>query len=84
MRDFHANLSTGKWPVLTSPVDGATCHTHAIVIVPKRVSSREYMDTVCHETLHASNPEWTEECVARTAKDLAEVLWKIGYRIVKA
>lgn len=83
MRDFYANLSTGKWPVMTSPVCGATCHTHAIIIASQRIHTKDYLDTCVHETLHASNPEWDERTVARTANDVVEVLWKLGYRINK-
>lgn len=83
MRDFYANLSTGKWPVVVTPIEGATCHTKAIVILPNKVESKNYMDCVCHECLHASNPDWSEDTVSRTAGDLAEVLWKMGYRLVR-
>jgi hypothetical protein len=84
MRDFYANLSTGKWPVVVTDVDGATCHTKAIVILPKAPSTRDYMDTCVHETLHACNPIIPEVEVCRMAKDIAEVLWKVGYRLPKA
>ena len=83
MRDFYANLSTGKWPVSLRNVVGVTCHEKAIVILPQRPRSREYLDTCVHETLHASNAIIPEEEVARMARDIAEVLWKVGYRIKK-
>jgi hypothetical protein len=83
VRDFYANLSTGKWPVVVTPIEGATCHSRAIVILPNNVASKDYLDCACHESLHASNPDWDEATVSRTAGDLAEVLWKIGFRLIR-
>lgn len=83
MDDFYAMLSTGKWPFMASKVQGATCHTHAIVVVPANVHTRDYMDTTVHETLHASNPSMSEEEVSRIAGDITEVMWKRGYRLPK-
>ena len=79
--DFYAMLSTGKWPVLTSDIDGATCHTHALVLLPKAVHTKEYLDTACHETLHASRPDLSEAAVTTMAGDIATVLWHLGYRL---
>ena len=41
---------------------------------------KDRLDTVIHEALHAVRPELDEDAVARTATDIAHLLWKLGYR----
>ena len=73
-------LSTGRWTVELDDRVGFTCETPAIVILPKLPKSREYLNTVLHETLHATLPKISEKEVVRIAHDLTMVLWQIGYR----
>jgi hypothetical protein len=82
--DFEAELSTGKWLVIVEQQRGLTIETQAIVIPPVDVHSKDYLDTCCHEALHASWPQLGEERVRAIAGDLAEVLWKRGYRLPRA
>jgi hypothetical protein len=60
---------------------GLTIETQAIVIPPVDVNGKNYLDTCCHEAAHAACPDMTEAQVDRLAGDLAEVLWKRGYRL---
>jgi len=41
---------------------------------------RVVLDTFIHEALHASEPGMTERRVARIAKNVRNLLWKVGYR----
>lgn len=44
---------------------------------------RAKLETVLHEALHAQWPEDSEEKIARSGKELADLLWKIGYRKIE-
>lgn len=83
--DFWAKLSTGEWSVIVeTDCKGVALACQSIVIYQKDTHSRDYLDTVCHECLHASLPKMSEAEVARIAGDITEVLWKRGYRLPKA
>jgi hypothetical protein len=41
------------------------------------------METVIHEALHAQTWDRTEADVARSARELAALLWRCGYREVE-
>lgn len=43
---------------------------------------RDLMDTYIHESLHIAQPELSEEAVVRVAAELADVMWRVGYRRV--
>ena len=42
------------------------------------------LETVLHEALHAQWPEDSEATIARHGKELAQLLWKCGYRQVES
>lgn len=82
-RDFHVELSTGRWCFVVEPLCGVTIgnkgHEQVVVVEPS-AETRERLDTLVHETLHASKPWMSEKEVVRVAGDLAKVLWRAGYR----
>ena len=41
---------------------------------------RDLLETICHEYLHGACWWLSEEFVTEAAKDLAAMLWRIGYR----
>ena len=43
-------------------------------------SPREYLESVIHECLHCCLWDLDESAVDETARDIAELLWKMGYR----
>jgi len=43
---------------------------------------KDRLDTTIHESLHALLPFADEECVTRSATDIAHLLWGLGYRRV--
>ena len=53
--------------------------THQIRI-KKGQSEHEELDTVIHELLHAAHEHHNEEVTEGTARDLADTLWKLGWR----
>jgi hypothetical protein len=83
--DFEANLSTGTCWVMLGDYAGLALYKDKqhIVVPPKNVHGKDYMDSLCHEVGHLSMPKASEEEVARLAGDITEVLWKRGYRLPK-
>lgn len=49
--------------------------------VNRNAKNKDLLDTLIHETIHAVRPELAEEAVLETASTIADVLWKIGYRV---
>jgi hypothetical protein len=43
-------------------------------------SEKDTLDTIVHEAMHCIEPSWTEERVAAASKELAHMLWRLGYR----
>jgi hypothetical protein len=43
------------------------------------LSGEKMLETLIHEMLHAAFPDIAEESVEESAKDLASVLWDLGY-----
>jgi len=45
-----------------------------------RQGQQEMLDTLIHEAMHAARPEIDEEAVATASRDIARLLWNLGYR----
>lgn len=43
------------------------------------LKGEQMLETLIHEMLHAAFPDIAEESVTESAKDLAIVLWELGY-----
>lgn len=57
-----------------APADGGT------IRIAARVVEAERLETEVHEALHACMPDIDEEAIHDTARDVAAVLWALGYR----
>ena len=44
------------------------------------VGDRKGLENIIHESLHAENWAKSEVVVTRTAKEIATLLWRLGYR----
>lgn len=51
-----------------------------LIEIDPRQPSKEYLDTLIHELLHAYLPDMAEEEVARIATEITRVLWKKQFR----
>lgn len=80
--DFRVKLSTGWWTLIMEPIHGWTSPSQRVIIVTPCKETKERLDTLIHETLHASKWGMSEDEVRRVAKDVATVLWRAGYRRV--
>jgi hypothetical protein len=75
-------LSTGEWELHTTPFAGLTVYANTIIMdATEPVTSKEYMDTLVHELIHASRKDQTERQVVKLAHDITEGLWRVGYRL---
>ena len=50
------------------------------ILVDSRLTSRPKLETIIHEVLHVLQPTVSEEHITLSARDLARVLWALGYR----
>ena len=69
------------------PVDGFTeqytmDHIRSIIITVAPGTKNE-LETYIHESLHAENWAATEKVVSRVGKEIADFLWRLGYRKTK-
>ena len=44
-------------------------------------NTRKFLETLLHESLHASHWSASEDKVTQTAYDIARLLWRLRYRI---
>jgi len=52
------------------------------IAIDKRLKGLDKMETIIHEIIHVQNPKWPEIMVEGKAKELAVILWELGYRCV--
>jgi len=70
-----------RYSRLRGKANGWCYHLEKKILIDSRLSGVKRLEVELHEFLHASNPNHSEEAVTMQAADLAEILWKIGYRI---
>jgi hypothetical protein len=58
---------------------GDTADTRIIRVRIKQ-GQEEMLDTLIHEAMHAARPELDEDAVATASRDIARLLWNLGYR----
>lgn len=84
-KEYTVELSTGRWWVLSTAIRGITLPEaggfKGIVYVDADLPPFQHLEVAAHEAMHASNLKLSEKTVTRVAKDVAEVLWAMGYRI---
>ena len=52
------------------------------IAIDKRLKGFDRMETIIHETMHIQNPKCPEIMVEGKAKEMAVILWELGYRCV--
>lgn len=55
-----------------------------IIEVDPRQRQLDYLDTTIHEALHHLFPKKKERVILRAGTSIANLLWKLGYRRVRA
>jgi hypothetical protein len=70
-----------RYSTLKGGADGWTEYGKNKVLIHSKLKHRAKLECELHEGLHAVlGPTISEETVTQAAKDLAKVLWSIGYR----
>lgn len=79
---MYAHLSTGLWEIYSKPFKGLTVDGKIIILNDGcRRDTKDYMDTIIHEAIHASRKDLSEKEVSTLAGDITEVLWAMGCRL---
>jgi len=72
-------IETGPIDGLCIPPDGKTdC---AIYLTSSIQNKRRCLETILHEALHACSFDTGEQVVTETARDIARLLWRMGWRL---
>jgi hypothetical protein len=50
------------------------------ILIDSRLEDKQLLEVLIHEMLHAADWQKCESVVGAQAKDMTEVLWKLGYR----
>jgi len=50
------------------------------VYIDPRLSPKDYLDTLIHETIHHCIPKLSENKVLNVSTTIANLLWRLGYR----
>lgn len=50
------------------------------IYVDCELSPKQFLETLIHECMHAEDPDVVEKVIARRAKSIANILWRVGYR----
>jgi hypothetical protein len=53
------------------------------ILIDDRLVNRGKLETIVHELLHVCFPTVSEEHITESARDIARVLWALGYREIK-
>lgn len=83
---FTLGISQERWlwrySKLKGSANGWTEFANRKILLHSKLKSRPRLECEIHEGLHALlGPTISEEAVTQTAKDLAKVLWSLGYRL---
>lgn len=62
--------------------DGLAYHQDRIIFLDERLRGFGLLDTAIHEILHCQQPDLSEESVNANAFEMADLLWKLGFRMV--
>jgi len=50
------------------------------ILIDKNLKERKMLEIICHEVLHGAFWDLGEPAIEESARDLAEILFKLGYR----
>jgi hypothetical protein len=84
--DHHFLINDKRWlwrySSLRGMAAGWTEYTKRKILIHKGLRGRKRLEIELHEGLHATlGHTISEEAVTDSAKDLAKILWSLGYRI---
>lgn len=65
-----------------SKCDGFACTAYDVVVIDADLPPKDMLETAVHEAVHCMFPKATEQVVERTSFEIADMLWRMGYRKV--
>lgn len=83
-KDMACKIGGRLWRILFRSLGGVWgfCdHDTRTISIEKNSSNKMMLDAICHEVAHASFPYLTEDAISEFGSDLAQLLWKQGWRI---
>lgn len=79
-----ATLVGTKYDILIGEFDGvADTDNRYSILIGRNLNTCAGLETLIHEALHGCNWHAKEELVENTAKDVARLLWRLGYRKIE-
>lgn len=72
-----------RWVIHVYPsLCGLTVHaSRHIVLIGKQLHTKEFLDTIIHELIHAIRPDFSEQDVEQLSRRISHTLWRFGYRL---
>jgi predicted SprT family Zn-dependent metalloprotease len=91
-RDHHFTLHGLRWLVRFTRLRGQAAGWAYLpdakrpsmprkILIDERLKNRTLLETIVHECIHVSFPSASEDHVTESARDIARVLWTLGYRL---
>lgn len=71
-------IPNDRWADCSSPEE-----PNRQIRIRQVLRGKQKLETILHEALHAQWPEDSEDTIAQHGKELANLLWKLGYRKVE-
>ena len=59
---------------------GLAFHEDRIIFLDPRLKGFDYLETAIHEIIHVQFPKLNEITVEARGKEMAQLLWKLGFR----
>lgn len=53
-----------------------------LIEIDERLRGKQLLEILIHELMHVQNPDWPEEVVVEQSREMAEVLWDEGVRVI--
>ena len=87
MRVKTHKFSSGIFDIYIEDNDGLCVPIKTVkrgeIIVRTDLTPPRQMETIIHESLHAEFPSMSEDRVDNAGRNIARLLWRLGYRKVK-
>lgn len=83
-KSFKTQLGDKTWSVVPTgdlpDCVGVCVHDERMIQLVSVQSDKTFLDVAIHESLHAVFPWMQEWSVNQTGTEIADLLWKLGYR----
>lgn len=83
MARITVEIGDDEWQVRTTRLYGLygdCCYDTKTIRIHSGSRGRSLLDTTIHEVIHAQHPDMPEAEVSIRSTELANVLWKMGWR----